>query len=137
MDLPSTFLGLVNLLAYFWALAAYGVAAVAGARALHCAYDRAPVAPFCLIADATRWVVGMRPSERKWRSRDFVAFGVFGTCFGSLIGALRMAEFLLESSWIKLGYITSLEQVMPDVLLGSALIILHRGTALRFEKEKV
>lgn len=136
-EFPVTVLGWLNLLAYLWAFLAYLVAALAGARALHRAYDRPPAAPFCLIVDATRWVFGLPVSDRKWRSRDFVALGVFGTCFGSLIGALRSVEFLLDLSWRKLGYATSLEQVMPHILLGSALIILHRGTALRFEKEKV
>jgi|GEM_PF-2902885 len=137
MDIPATLLGWLNLLAYFWAFLAYLVAAVAGGRALHRAYDSPPAAPLCLIVDATRWVFGRPMSDHEWRSRDFVALGVFGTCFGSVIGSLRTMEFLLEFSWRKLGLATSLEQVMPHILLASALIILHCGTALRFAKEKV
>lgn len=137
MELPATLLGWINLLAYLWAFTAYAVAAIAGARALHRAYDGPPPAPFCLVVDATRWVFGRPMSPRQWRGRDFVALGVFGTVCGSLIGALRMAEFFIELSWRKLGYMTSLEQAMPDILLGSALIVLHCGTAIRFKKEKV
>lgn len=137
MDLPATPLGWLNLLAYFWAFIAYIVAAIAGGRALHRAYDRPPAAPMCLVVDATRWVFGRPMSSREWRSRDFVALGVFGTAFGSLIGALRTMQFLLEFSWRKLGYSDSLEQAMPHILLGSALIVLHCGTALRFRTEKV
>lgn len=137
MELPATLLGWINLLAYLWAFAAYAVAAVAGARALHRAYDGPPAAPMCLIVDATRWVFGRPMSDRAWRARDFVALGVLGTVCGSTVGALRTAEFLIELSWRKLGYGTSLEQAMPDILLGSALIVLHCGTALRFKTEKV
>ena len=137
MDLPTTYLGWLNLAAYVWAFAAYVVAALAGARALHRAYDGPPAAPLCLIADATRWVFFRSMSDRRWRSRDFVALGVFGTVCGCLIGTVRMAEFFLDLSWRKLGHVDSLEHAMPHILLGSALILLHCGTALRFRTEKV
>ena len=137
MDLPTTYLGWLNLAAYVWAFAAYVVAALAGLRALHRAYDGPPAAPLCLIVDATRWVFNLPMSDRKWKSRDFVALGVVGTAAGSVIGALRSIEFFVDLSWRKLGHVTSLEQAMPHIMLGSALIILHCGTALRFQKEKV
>jgi len=136
MDLPVSLSGWLNLAAYFWAFLAYLAAAVAGIRALHRVYDGPPGSPFCLIADATRWLMGLR-MRTNWSSRDFVALGVFGTVTGSLIGGLRTAEFFLELSWRKLGHVTSLEQVMPHILLGSALILLHCGTALRFKKESI
>ena len=135
MDLPTNLYGWANLLAYFWAVVAYAVAALAGVRALNVAYDKVPALPSCIVVDATRWVFGLGMSDRKWRPRDFIALGVLGTCCGSVLGFLQMLQFLIASSWLKLGYATSLEQAGPHVLLGSALIVLHCGTALRFEKE--
>ncbi len=137
METPQTLLGWANLLAYFWAFLAYLVAAVAGMRALHRAYETAPAAPFCLIVDATRWVFHRPMSPLSWKARDFVALGVFGTVAACLIAALTSLDFLLDLNWRKLGQATSLLQVADDILTGSALIILHCGIALRFKREKV
>lgn len=137
MNLLNIFTEWINILAYFAAIGVYLLAAIAGLRALHRAFERPPAAPFCLIADATRWVVGLRTSGHDWKSRDYVALGVFGTVAACQIAVLTSIEFLLGLSWQKLGHIASLHQVADDILTGSALIVLHCGIAARFKSEKV
>lgn len=135
--IPDFVLGALNMLAYLWAVLVYALAAVAGIRAVRGAFAGPPAAPFCLIADASRWVIGLPTSGHRWKSRDFIALGVFGTAAASIIAVLTSIEFLLGVSWQKLGHVLSLHQVADDLLIGSALIILHCGVAARFKTEKV
>ena len=136
MDLPHTPLGWANLFAHAWAAAAYLAAAVAGVRALRCAYDHVPALPACLIADATRWLFGWHQSDRDWRPRDFVSLGVFGAVLACLFGAAIEVQFLTGLDWRKLGGVQALQQAAGHVVTGSTLIILHCGIALRFQRDR-
>jgi hypothetical protein len=139
MDLPVTPTGWANLFAHGWALLAYLMAALAGARALRCAYrrhDETPAFPLCLILDTTRWLFGRQRSAAGWHARDFLALGVFGTAVGCLFGALATLDFLTGYDWRKLGYAQGLQQGVTHGITGSALIILHCGIALLFPATK-
>jgi hypothetical protein len=136
MDLPQSPLGWANLFAHAWAAAAYLTAAIAGVRALRCAYDHVPAWPLCLVVDATRWVFGRSMSPRAWRPRDFVSLGVFGAVLACLFGVSIEVEFLTGMDWRKLGGVQALQQAAGHVVTGSALIILHCGIALRFQKDR-
>ena len=135
MDLPATWLGWVNLVAYGWAVLAYGIAAIAGIRALRLAYDGPPPLPLCIMADASRWVLGLKMSDQHWRPRDFMALGIAFAVIACLIAAFSTLEFLTEFSWRKLGKLESLRRAAADVVTGSALILLHCAAALRFKQE--
>lgn len=134
MELRFAFVEAIIIFAYLWAIAAYLTAAYAGIRALRKAYDGPVVRPSCLIIDATRWVFGLRMSDKGWRPRDFISFGVFGAVVACLISAFNIVEFVTTYSWQKLGHVQSLSRVFVDVVTGSTLIILHCGVARRFEK---
>ena len=135
MDIPVTPLGWVNLFAYGWAFLAYSAAAIAGVRALRLAYDGPPPLPLCIMADASRWLLGMEMSDKHWRPRDFMALGIAFAVIACLIAAFSTLEFLTEFSWRKLGQLESLRRAAADVVTGSALILLHCSAALRFKQE--
>ncbi|WP_430430183.1 hypothetical protein [Oceanicaulis sp.] len=137
MSLPVSLLGWLNLMAYLWALAAYAVAAYAGVRALHRAYDGPPAAPFCLIAAASRWVLGREFDAQRWTARDFIALGVFGAVIACLIAAVGTLDFITSMSWRKLGGWDSLHIAADKILTGSALIVMHCGVAHLFKREGV
>jgi hypothetical protein len=133
MDFPQTFLGWVNLFAFAWAVAAYATAAIAGVRALTLSYQGPPASPLCLIADATRWVFGIRMSTAGWRPSDFMVLGVALAVLACLIGVVSTADFLVSYDWRKLGRGESLVLAGGHIIAGSALILLHCSAALRLK----
>lgn len=127
---------MANFAAHAWAVAAYFCAAIAGARALKFAYDAPPVFPFCLVADATRWLFGLSISDQyNWRPRDFIAFGVFGAIVACVMAATQSLEFLSAIDWRKLGYVQGVLHGVIGGVTGSTLIILHCGVALLFKNK--
>lgn len=126
---------LVKTFASAWAIAAYVVAAVAGLRVLHLAHGGIPAAPICLIADATRWVLGRPRHGLEFRPRDFIVFGISGTVIASLVACIAASEVLVEAAGTKFYYMLSFKRAAADILTGSALIVLHCGVALRLEGE--
>ena len=136
MDLPVSLTGWANLFAHLWAFIAYLTAAIAGVRAMSCAYDHAPALPACLVADATRWVFGRPMSPRAWRARDFICLGVFGAVLACGFGVANQIDFLAGMDWRKLGGGQALQMAGAHIVTGSALIILHTGIALRFKKDR-
>lgn len=132
---PPGLLIALHLALLIWALTAYGAAVVAGIRALRFAYDGPPARPLCLVTDSTRWLFGWAMSPRRWRSRDFVALGIFLTIIACLMRAALLLEIMAAISLIKPATGYELRTAAIHVLTGSALIILHCGIALRFEKE--
>lgn len=135
METPTTVLGWLNAAGLLWTVIAYAAATYAGVRALTCAYqaDHAPP-PACLIADATRWLFGKPMSPRRWRGRDFMAVGVFGTMLASAVFAALNLHYFLDAGWRSLGGEESLAWTLGHIASASSLIILHCGVFLRFSK---
>lgn len=138
MDLPVSFLGWANVLAHSWAFLAFSCAAIAGGRALHAGYrqpgEADPAAPFCLIADATRWLLFRPQSRVRWRPRDFKLLGLFAVIIACAAGAFDAADFLIGFDWRKLGLTQGLARGVSDGVMGSALIILLCGLEMHFKQ---
>ena len=124
-----------NLVAFAWALAAWAMAALAGVRALRMAGDEIPASVFCLFADSTRWLFGVRRSPANWRPRDFITLGVSLAVLCCLLAFVRVAGVLVDLAGAKLAGVWWLWPLAPDIVTGSALIVLHCGIALRFARE--
>jgi hypothetical protein len=131
-------LGLIALYAALlaWSIAAYLTACVTGLRALSSARDGAPPRPFCLVVDSTRWVFGRRLSASAWTARDFIRLGVFASVAACVIRAALLGEQAFDLSLIKPPTPFAIRSALMHALSGSALIILHCGLALHFQKER-
>jgi hypothetical protein len=119
-----------------WSIAAYLTACVTGLRALSSARDGAPPRPFCLVVDSTRWVFGRRLSASAWTARDFIRLGIFTTVLASIIRAALLGEQAFDLSLTKPPTPFMIRSALLHVLSGSALIVLHCGLALHFQKER-
>lgn len=124
-----------NLIALAWALAAWAAAAYAGVRALRLAGDEIPASVLCLFADASRWLFGWPRSSVNWRPREFITLGVSLAVLCCLLAFVRVAGVLVDLAGAKLSGVWLVMALAPDIVTGSALIVLHCGIALRFARE--
>lgn len=117
-----------------WALAAYASAAYAGFRALHHAHHGPPARPLCLISDATRWLFSRSMSPRNWNDRDFLALGIFLTVAACVMRIIALLEIGSTFDFMKppTGY--QIRTLGIHIVSGSALIVLHCGVALHFQR---